>query len=131
MTPKSEPAAVETKEELSEQGAGDQDSDTLREEPQRSRNEVPPHDSEDSIGPEHVADELRRLTAAHSQTTGFASTREPWGGDTAPDAAWENHVPYAPQRSRRNRVASRLTRTTTRQSPPLRFADKGDEPMSS
>ena len=67
VTPKSEPAAVETKEELSEQDAGDQDSDTLREELQRSRNEFPPHDSEhDSSSPEHVADELRRLTAAHS-----------------------------------------------------------------
>ena len=65
MTPKSEPTALETKEELSAQDAGDQDSDTLREELQRSRDEFPPHDSEDSLGPEHVADELRRLTAAH------------------------------------------------------------------
>ena len=54
---------METKEELSEQDAGDQDSDTLREELQRSRDELPPHDSEDSLGPEYVADELRRLTA--------------------------------------------------------------------
>ena len=37
VTPKSEPAALETKEELSEQDAGDQDSDALREELQRSR----------------------------------------------------------------------------------------------
>ena len=36
VTPKSEPAAVETKEEPSEQDVGDQDSDTLREELQRS-----------------------------------------------------------------------------------------------
>ena len=35
--------------------------------------------------------------------TGSASTREPKGGATAPDTAWENHGPYAPQRSRRNR----------------------------
>ena len=69
VTPKSEPAAVETKEELSEQDAGNQDSDTLREELQRSRNEHPLHDSEDSLGAEHVADELRRLTAAHTQMT--------------------------------------------------------------
>ena len=76
---------------------------TLCEELQRSRSEFPPHDSEDSLGPEDVADELRRLTSAHTQTTGSVSTREPRGGATAPDAAWENHGPYAPQRSRRNR----------------------------
>ena len=63
VTPKSEPAAVEIKEELSEQDAGDQDSDALRKELQRSMDELPPHDSEDSLRPEHVADELRRLTA--------------------------------------------------------------------
>ena len=90
MTPKSEPAALEPKEELSEQDAGDQDSDTLREELQ-SRDELPPHDSEDSLGPEHVADELRRLTAAHPQMTGSASTREPRGA-TAPGATWETHA---------------------------------------
>ena len=61
-TPKSEPTALDTKEELSEQDVDDQNSDTLREELQRSREEFPPHDSEDSLGPEHVADELRRLT---------------------------------------------------------------------
>ena len=103
VTPKSEPAALETKEELSEQDAGDQDSDTLREELQRSRDEFPPHDSEDSLGPEHVAAELGRLTAAHSQMTGSASTRESREGATAPHSTWENHGPYAPQRSRRNR----------------------------
>ena len=84
VTLKSEPAAVETKEEPSEQDVGDQDSDSLREELQRSRDEFPP-DSEDSLGPEHVAHELRRLVAV------------------APNAAWENHGPYAPQRSRRHR----------------------------
>ena len=35
--------------------------------------------------------------------TGSASTRESRGGATAPDSTWENHGPYAPQRSRRNR----------------------------
>ena len=103
VTPKSEPAAVETKEEPSEQDVGDQDSDALREELQRSRDEFPPHDSEDSLGPEHVADELRRLVAEHPQIAGSASPREPREGATAPDAAWENHGPYAPQRSRRHR----------------------------
>ena len=60
-----------------DQDAGDQDSDTLREELQRSREELPPHDSEDSLGPEYVADELRRLTTAHTQMTGSVSTHEP------------------------------------------------------
>ena len=43
------------------QDVAEQDSDALREELQRSRDEFPPHDSEDSLGPEHIADELRRL----------------------------------------------------------------------
>ena len=88
---------------MSEQDADDQNSDTLREELQRSRDEFPPHDSEDSSGPEHVADELRRLTEAHPQMTSSASTHESRGGATAPDSIWENHGPYAPQRLRRNR----------------------------
>ena len=103
VTPKLEPVALETKEELSEPDASDQDSDTLREELQRSKHELPLRDSEDSLGPEHVADELRRLTAAHPQMTGSASTCAPRGGATAPDATRETHGPYAPQRSRRNR----------------------------
>ena len=79
VTPKSEPTALETKEELSGQDEDDQNSDTLREELQRSRDEFPPHDSEDSLGPERVADELRQLTATHTQLTGSASTHESWG----------------------------------------------------
>ena len=39
----------------------------------------------------------------HTQMTGSASTRDSRGGAIAPDATWENHGPYAPQRSRRNR----------------------------
>ena len=89
VTPKSEPAAVETKEEQSEQDVGNQDSDALREELQRSRDEFPPHDSEDSLGPELVADELRRLAAEHPQISGSASPCEPREGAPAPDAAWE------------------------------------------
>ena len=103
VTPKSEPTTLESKEELSEQDADDQNSDTLREELQRSRGEFPPHDPEDSLGPEHVADELRRLTEAHAQMTGSASTHASRGGATAPDSTWENHGPYASQKSRRNR----------------------------
>ena len=102
-TPKSEPTALEPKEESDEQDADDQNSDTLREELQRSRDAFPPHDSEDSLGPEHVADELRRLTEAHAQMTGSTSIQESRGGATAPDPTWDNQGPYAPQRSRRNR----------------------------
>ena len=43
-TPKSEPTALEPKEESDEQDAGDQISDTLREELQKSRDAFPPHD---------------------------------------------------------------------------------------
>ena len=59
MTHESEPATVETKEELSDQDVGDQ-ADDLREELQRNVDAYPPHDSEDSFELEHVADELRR-----------------------------------------------------------------------
>ena len=62
MNHKSEPATVETKEELSDQNVGDQ-TDDLCEELQRNIDAFPPHDSEDSFEPEHVADELRRLAA--------------------------------------------------------------------
>ena len=55
VTPKSEPAAADIKEEV-----GDQSSEDLKEELRRNIDAFPP-DSEDSIGPEHVADELRRL----------------------------------------------------------------------
>ena len=65
-TPKLEPTA---KEELDEQDADGQDADTLREE-LPNREEVPPPDSEDSLGPERVADELGRLTEANAQMTG-------------------------------------------------------------
>ena len=77
VTPKSETAAVEIKKEPNDQDVDDQDSDALREELQRSRDEFPPHDSEDALGPERVADELRRLVAEHPQVEGSASPCEP------------------------------------------------------
>ena len=58
---------------------------------------------EDSLDPEHVVDELRRFVAEHPQVEGSASPGEPREGATAPDVAWENHGPYAPQRSRGHR----------------------------
>ena len=70
---------------------------------QRSINEFPPHDSEDSLGPEYVADELRRLAAELPPGAESAPQRDPRVGATAPEAVWENNGPYAPQRSRRNR----------------------------
>ena len=70
VTPKSEPAAAEIKEE-----AGDQDSEDSNEELRRNIDAFPP-DSEDSLGPEHVADELRRLAAAFPQVVDPVSQRE-------------------------------------------------------
>ena len=98
-TPKLEPTV---KEELDEQDADGQDADTLREE-LPNREEISPPDSEDSLGPEQVADELRRLTEAHAQMTGSTSFHDSRGGATAPDTSWDTHGPYAPQRARRNR----------------------------
>ena len=103
VTPKSEPATVETKEELSDQDVGDQDSDNLREELQRRFDEFPPHDSEDSLGPEHVAEELRRLAIEFALVVESVPQHAPREGATAPEAFWENNVPYAPRRSRRYR----------------------------
>ena len=54
--------------------------------------EFPPHDSEDSLEPEHVADELRGLAA-----------ELPREGATAPGVFRENDGPYAPRRSGRHR----------------------------
>ena len=51
VTLKSKTAAVETKEETNDQDVNDQDSNALREELQRSRDEFPPHDSEDFFWP--------------------------------------------------------------------------------
>ena len=87
VTPKSESAAAEVKEE-----EGDQDSEDLHEELRRRMDEFPPHDSEDSLEPEHVAEELRRL-----------ATELPREGATAPGVFRENNGPYAPRRSGRHR----------------------------
>ena len=103
VTPKSEPATLETKEELSDQDVGDQDSNDLHEELQRRVDEFPPHDSEDSLGPEHVAEELRRLAAEFPPVVESTLQREPREGATAPEAFWETSGPYAPRRSRRHR----------------------------
>ena len=98
MTPKSEPAAADTKEEV-----GDQDSEELSEELRRCRDEFPPHDSDDSLEPEQVADELRRLAAEFPPAVDSVPHREPREGATAPEAFWENNGPYAPRRSGRHR----------------------------
>ena len=99
VTPKSEPAAAEIKEEV-----GDQDSEDLNEELRRHIDEFPPHDSEDSLGPEHVADELRRLAAEFPPVVDSVPQREPREGATAPGAfRKQNNGPYAPRRSGRHR----------------------------
>ena len=83
----------------------------MREELQRSREEFPLPDSEDSLGPERVADELTRLTAIHAPRKSSHSTTDPRegatapdstpplvdehrGGATAPESMWENKGPY-------------------------------------
>ena len=93
-TPKLEPTV---KEELDEQDADGQDADTLREE-LPNREELPPQDSEDSLGPkpEQVADELRRLTEAHAQMTGSTPFHDSRGGATAPDASWDARMAHMP-----------------------------------
>ena len=92
VTPKSEPAAADAKEEV-----GDQASEDLHEELQRNLDAFPP-DSEDSIGPKQVADELRRLAEE------FPPVAELTEGATAPGAFREHNGPYAPRRSGRHRV---------------------------
>ena len=97
-TPKSEPAAAEVKEEID-----DQDSEDLHEELRRSLDESPSRDSEDSLGPEHVADELRRLATEFPPVRDSVPQREPREGATAPGAFRDNNGPYAPRRSGRHR----------------------------
>ena len=96
-TPKSELAAAEIKEEV-----GDQDSEDLNEELRTHIDESPLHDSEDSLGPEHVADELRRLAAEFPPVVDSVSQRESREGATAPEAFRESNGPYAPRRSGRH-----------------------------
>ena len=96
MTPKSEPATEEIKEEV-----GDRDSEDSKE--AAEAHEFPPHDSEDSLGPEHVADELQRLIAEFPLVVESVPQRESREGATAPEAFRENSGPYAPRRSGRHR----------------------------
>ena len=79
MTPKSEPATAEVKEET-----GD-------------------HDSEDTFRPEHVAEELQRLIAEFPPAVDPVPQREVREGATAPEASSEIDGPYAPRRSTRYR----------------------------
>ena len=90
-TPKLESPTLDVKEELGEPEANEQSPDALREEGQESR-EIPPHDSEDSLSPEHVADELRRLaeTQAQAASATYQGSEE---GATAPNSAWNWEEP--------------------------------------
>ena len=58
---------------------------------------------EDSLGPEHVADELRRLAVEFPPVVDSVPQREPSEGATAPGTFRENNGPYAPRRSGRHR----------------------------
>ena len=98
VTPKSEPAAADIKEEI-----GDLSSEELNEELLRNRDAFPP-DSEDSLGPEDVADELKRLAATFPPVVDSDPQRESREGATAPGAFRERNGPCAPRRSGRHRV---------------------------
>ena len=69
--PKLEPPTLDVKEEMNKPEAKEQLPDVSPEEMQGSR-ETPPHDSEDSLSPERVADELKRLAEAQAQSTSNA-----------------------------------------------------------
>ena len=79
VTPNSEPAMAEAKEEV-----GD-------------------HDSEDSFRPEHVAEELQTLIAEFPSTVDPVPQHESREGATAPEAFREMDGPCAPRRSTRSR----------------------------
>ena len=107
--PKLEPPT----EDVNESEAKERFPDILPKEMQGNR-ETPPHDSEDSLSPERVADELKRLAEAQAQSTsnipnqsseeGATASTSTWNrtGAAAPDSSWdwESRGPYAPQRSR-------------------------------
>ena len=114
--PKLESPTLDVKEEVSEPETKEQLPDILPEGIQGNR-ETPPHDSEDSLSPECVADELMRLAETQAQSVsnapnqsseeGATASTSTWNrqGATAPDSSWdwENRGPYAPQRSGRYR----------------------------
>ena len=79
VTPKSEPAIAEVKEE------------------------VGGRDSEDSFRPEHVAEELQRLIAEFPPNVDPVPQHESREGATTPETFREMDGPYAPRRSTRSR----------------------------
>ena len=115
VTPKLESPTLDVKEKLREP-EDEQNHDALRDEVQENR-EIPPHDSEDSLSPECVADELRRLTETRAQAASATPHQGSEEGATAPNSAWnwegaaapnsnwdwESRGPYAPQRTGRYR----------------------------
>ena len=94
--PKLELPTLDVKEEESEPEAKEQIPDTLQEEVQENR-EIPPHDSEDSLSPERVADVLRRLTEPQAQLTSAAPHQDSEEGATAPASAWNWQGATAPR----------------------------------
>ena len=75
--PKLESPMLDVKEEVSETETQEQLPDILPEEIRGNR-ELPPHDSEDSLSPECVADELRRLAEAQSTSNAPNESSEEW-----------------------------------------------------
>ena len=118
--PKLELPTLDVKEEVNESEAKEQFPDILPEEVPTSR-ETPPHDSEDSLSPGCVADELKRLAEVQAQSTsnvphqsseeGATASTSTWNRTeaVAPDSSWdwESRGPYAPQRSERHRGGTR------------------------
>ena len=81
--PKLEIPTFDVKEEVGEPDANEQIPDTVKEEVQDDR-EIQPHDSEDSLSQERVANELRRLTEIQAHATGDAPHQSSEEGATAP-----------------------------------------------
>ena len=119
LPPKLELSTLDVKEEVGEPDANEQIPDAVKEEVQDDR-EIQPHDSEDSLSQERIANELRQLTerqahAPHQSSEEGATapisegaTPPPsvWNRQepTAPDTTWDwESGPYAPQRSGRYR----------------------------
>ena len=112
------PPTLDVKEELSEPEVKEENCvDPTREEAQESKENAPLPDSEESLDPERVAEELGRLSgtqvlrmvsvSTHPESEEGASapnsTRN-WEGAAAPNAIRDrDHGPYAPQRAGRYR----------------------------
>ena len=109
------PSTLDVKEELSEPEVKEENCvDPTREEAQESKENAPLTDSEDSLDPERVAEELSRLSGTQVPMVSVSTHPESEEGASAPNSTrnWEgaaapnsirdrDHGPYAPQRAGR------------------------------